>query len=140
MRSFIPRDFKDRWQPQGTSSFDIRVVDTDAVSYLARKPCSILQSAETEKKAKHNAACLARNVSFTPLVVSVDGAFAPEFDRLIKRIAGGLSSKWDKPYSPTINWVRNRLSFAVLRATNLCMRGTRSKWRSLGVVDGASIC
>ena len=37
-----------------------------------------------------------------------------------------------------IGWIRSRLSFAVLRATMLCMQGSRSRWRPLGIVDGAS--
>ena len=36
-------------------------------------------------------------------------------------------------------WVRARLSFAILRAALLCVRGSRTKWRSLGIVDGASL-
>ena len=29
--------------------------------------------------------------------------------------------------------------FAVLQATMLCVQGSRSHWKSLGIVDGASI-
>ena len=32
-----------------------------------------------------------------------------------------------------------RLAFAILRATGLCVRGSRSKWRCLGLEDGAAI-
>ena len=34
---------------------------------------------------------------------------------------------------------RARLMFAVLRSTILCLRGSRSKWRSLGLEDGAPL-
>ena len=127
------------WHPQGTASFDIRVIDTDAVSYLGRKPSAVLASAETEKKTKYTAACTERNVSFTPLVTSVDGALGDEFNAFMKRLAHGLSSKWERPYARVMGWVRCRMSFAILRATNLCVRGTRTKWRSLGIEDGASL-
>ena len=30
-------------------------------------------------------------------------------------------------------------SFAILRAALLCVRGSRTKWRSLGIIDGASL-
>ena len=37
-------------------------------------------------------------------------------------------------------WMRARLSFAILRATNLCLRGSRTKWRSaFGMDDGAGL-
>ena len=38
-----------------------------------------------------------------------------------------------------MGWVRARLSFAIVQATLLCVRGSRTKWRSLGISDGASL-
>ena len=61
------------WDRQSAASFDIRVTDTDAPSYLNRNPMSILVSAENEKKSKYSTACEERHISFTPLVTSVDG-------------------------------------------------------------------
>ena len=112
--------------------FDIRVSDTGAISYLNRSPMSVLHSAEVEKKSKYSDACQERHMSFTPLVVSVDGMLAPEFTDFLRRIGEALSTKWEKPYSKTMNWVKCRLSFAMLRASSVCFRGTRTKWRSLG--------
>ena len=59
-------------------------------------------------------------MSFTPLVMSVDGMLAPEFASFLRRIGEAM------------NWVKCRLSFAVLGASSVCFRGTRTKWRSLG--------
>ena len=36
-------------------------------------------------------------------------------------------------------WIRAHLSFAILRAALLCARGSRTKWRNLGIIDGASL-
>ena len=117
---------------QGGASFDIRVSDIDAISYQKRSPMSVLHSAEVEKKTKYSDACQERHMSFTPLVVSVDGMLAPEFANFLRRLGEALSTKWEKAYSKTMNWVKCRLSFAVLRASSVCFRGTRTKWRSLG--------
>ena len=41
-----------------------------------------------------------------------------------------------------IVWYRDGsglVSFAILRAALLCVRGSRTKWRSLGIIDGASL-
>ena len=127
------------WDRQSAASFDIRVTDTDAPSYLNRSPMSVLIAAEEEKKRKYVTACEDRHTSFTPLVTSVDGVLAPEFTFFLKRIADGLSAKWDRPYNQIMCWVRCRVSFAILRATNVCIRGTRTKWRSLGLEDGSTI-
>jgi len=99
----------------------------------------VLSSAEAEKKHKYMEACLACHAGFTPLCFLVDGMFATEADLFLHRLADCLSAKWERSYSAVIGWVRSRLSFAVLRATMLCVRGSRSHWRSLGIVDGASI-
>ena len=117
---------------QGGASFDIRVSDTDAISYQNRSPTSVLHSAEVEKKTKDSDAYQERHMSFISLVVSVDGMLAPEFASFLRRIGETSSTKWEKPYSKTMNWVKSRLSFAVLRASSVCFRGTRTKWRSLG--------
>ena len=46
------------WQPQVTTTlFDIRVVDSDAPSYLQKPPITVLKSAEREKKLKYNSDC-----------------------------------------------------------------------------------
>jgi hypothetical protein len=41
------------WQRQTTALFDVRVIDTDAKSYLHQSPQSVLATAEKEKKRKY---------------------------------------------------------------------------------------
>ena len=71
------------WQSQSKALFDIRVVDTDALSYLSHCPQSVLISAENEKKRKYSLACSDRRASFTPLCFSVDGLCGPETGRFL---------------------------------------------------------
>ena len=115
------------WHPQQNASFDIRVTDTDALSYAGKSSEQILRAAEQENKQKYLEACTSRHITFTPLVVSVDGLLAPEFLFFIKTLALRLSEKWGKPYSLITKWVRTRLNFAIFRATNLCIHVTRTK-------------
>ena len=49
---------------------------------------------------------------------------------LMKRLSDQIAMKWEKSHSVVMGWVRARLAFAILRATNLCLRGSRVKWRS----------
>ena len=127
------------WQPQTEALFDIRVVDTDARSYCGRTPIAVLCSAEVEKKRKCSLACQSHRASFTPLCVSVDGLLAPEARFFVQRLSDNLSMKWEQPFGVVSSWVRACLSFAILRAALLCVRGSRTKWRSLGIVNGASL-
>ena len=63
---------------------------------------------------------------FTPLVFSSTGGMGNEATTFYKRLADMMSWKQQKPYSVVINWLRCRLSFAAIRSSILCIRGTRS--------------
>ena len=110
---------------------DVCVVDNDAQSYTNHPVGAILFSTEHEKKNKYTAAAESRRATFTPFVVSVDGIFGREATCFLKRGAECLSFIWKKPYSNMMGWVKVRLQFAILRATNLCLRGPRIKWRTV---------
>ena len=128
------------WQPQVEALFDVRVIDTDAPSHCHRAPNAILESSSQEKKRMYKKAVEDRRGTFTPFVLSVDGLLHKEASHFIKHMATALSSKWDKAYSITSSYVRSRLAFAGVRAVSLCLRGSRTKWRSgLGFDDGAPL-
>ena len=61
---------------------------------------------------------------------------SPQLMVSLKLLATKIALKWEKR-----NWmVRVTLAFAVLRATNLCIRGSRVKWRSaVHMDDGAGL-
>ena len=115
------------WQPQTEALFDIQAVDMDAPSYVKRTVEAALQTAEQEKKKKYLEAVQTRRATFSPFVVSVDGVLGHEVKLLIKRLAEKIAYKWEKSLSELTGWVRARMAFAILRATNLCLRGSRKK-------------
>ena len=119
--------------------FDIRVVDTDARSYLSHSPSAVLASAEAEKKRKYCDACTECRATFTPLCFSVDGLVGDKAACLLKHLGRSLSSTWERHYGEVIRWLRAPLAFALVWATNVCVRGSRTKWRSLGLEDGAAV-
>jgi hypothetical protein len=127
------------WQPQTSALFDIRVINTDAESYVTRSIKSVLFGAEQEKKRKYLEASRDRRATFTPFITSVDGALGTEARFFINHLTDRLSEKWHRKLSVVKNWVRTRLLFATLRATSQCIRGSRRKWRSIGIEDGAPI-
>ena len=63
---------------------------------------------------------------FTPLVLSSTGGMGKAATTFYKRLSSMLSEKRDVPYSTMIGWVRCRLSFALLRASIMSIRGARS--------------
>ena len=52
----------------------------------------------------------------------------------MKKLGDFLAAKWERPYSVVMGWVRECLSFAILRAVVLCVHGSRTRWRSLGLL------
>ena len=57
----------------------------------------------------------------------------------LQRLGNHLTVKWERPFSVIMGWIRARLSFAILQATLLSVRGSCTKWRCLGIVDGTSL-
>ena len=119
--------------------FDIRIVDTDAWSHRARSPHDVLGLAEVEKKRKYLKAYQDGRDTFTPLCVSVDGMLGSEAEFFVKRMSNFLAARWERPYSVVMGWVRACFSIAILPAELLCVRGSRTKWRNLRIVDGTSL-
>ena len=126
------------WEPQAMALFDIRVVDTDAKSYLSHSPVAVLASAEAEKKRKYCDACTERRATFTPLCFSVDGLVGDEAACFLKHLGRSLSVTWEHHYGEVIRWLWVRLAFTLVLVTNVCIRGSRTKWRSLELEDGAA--
>ena len=92
---------------------------------------------KNKKIKKYNNAAIARRASFTPFVVSVDGALGCEATNLSEHIC----MKWGRPYGEVMGWLRASLSFAIIRATDLCLWGSRIRWRSaLDMADGIGSC
>ena len=57
----------------------------------------------------------------------------------MKHLGRSLSLTWECHNGEVIRWLRAHLAFTLVRATNVCVRGSRTKWRSLGLEDGAAV-
>ena len=130
------------WQPQVEALFDIQVIDTDAPSYRRRSPISVLDSGAVEKKRVYCSAVEDRRGNFTPFVLSVDGLLQREASHFIKCLSASLASRWEKPFSDVLTFVRSRLLvlFALVCSASMCLKGSRVKWRNgLSFDDGAPL-
>ena len=70
-------------------------------------------------------ACLQQRRHFSPFVASVDGLLGEEETATPKRLASRLATKWKQYYSKTCGYVKSRIAITLVRATHLCMRGSR---------------
>jgi hypothetical protein len=113
------------WDSQMSTIVDVRITDTDAKSYCTKDPAKVLEQHEREKKKKYLQPCLDRRKHFTPFVVSADGLVGKEAQTFLRRLAAKLALKWKRPYSVVCGYVNTRISIAIIRATHLCLRGSR---------------
>ena len=100
-------------------------LDDGQRSSCSRSPSKVLAEHEARKKRKCLRACQEHRRHFTPIAISTDGQFGREANKFVQRLSELLAERWHKPYSVVCSYVRSRLSIAVVRATHLCLRGSR---------------
>ena len=82
---------------------------------------------EQEKKRAYNARVMEiEQGTFTPIVLTVKGVMAPEATRYHKVLAEKISVKTGERYEDVTRLIRIKLSFLVLKAALLCLRGSRT--------------
>ena len=127
------------WEGNRVALFDNRIVDANAPSYQRSSWDAIARKAAEAKRKKYAQASEDLRSSFTPLVCSTDAVLHREYTAYQKRLASRLATKWDKSYSVVVAWVRVQTQFAIIRAVDLRLRGTRRRLVGLTLQDGAGL-
>ena len=118
------------WQEGQRAFFDVRVFNPFAPTHLQSSIAKCFDSNEREKKRRYNQRVIQiEHGTFSPLIFTPYGGVSRETEHFIKTLSAKLSEKRDVPYSTVINWMRSKISFALLRSAILCVRGTRN-WRN----------
>ena len=106
--------------------FYVCVVHFNAQTHRNLTTHQVLKNAEQEKKRAYNDHIIeVENGRFTPLVFGTNGAMDDESKKFHEELALKLSNKRSKNYSSTLNWIRTRLYFSIIRSALLSLRGTR---------------
>ena len=121
------------WRRGQNAFFDVRITNADNASQQSTKLETILKRHENEKKRKYNKRIMeVEHGSFTPLVFTTSGVMSHECTKFHKALAEKLSVKKNERYDVIVRYLRVKLSFMALKATLLCLRGSR---RGKGVPD-----
>ena len=92
---------------------------------------SVLRKHENEKKNEYNRRVLeVEHGSFTPLVFTTSGAMGHECTKFHKKLAEKVSKKSGEKYEEVMRYIRLKTSFLIVKATLLCLRGSRSLKRT----------
>ena len=106
---------------------DVRVFNPSAQSNRRAPLSSVYRKHKQEKRRQYDQRVREiEHATFTPLVLSTSGGMGRAATTFYKRLAAMLAEKRDVPYAVTLNWIRCRLSFALLRASIMSIRGVRS--------------
>ena len=118
------------WERQRYAFFDVRVCHPNADSYRDMDPDQIFRQHEIEKQRQYASRVLeVEQATFTPLVFSTTGGLAVECKRYYSRLAELVTTKKGENYATTMSWIREKVSFALLRSALLCLRGSRGSRR-----------
>ena len=116
------------WVKGSRAFFDVRVFNPLAQTYLGSTIETAHKTNEDGKKREYNDRILQiEHGSFTPLVFSSFGGMGVECTHFHNRVAEKIAEKRDIQSSVAKSWIRTKISFSLLRTTNLCMRGSRTK-------------
>ena len=114
------------WERQRSAFFDVRVCHPNAESYADFSPQQIYRKHETEKKRKYAERILQiEQGTFSPLIFTTAGGMAPECQMFHSRLAELIATKKAEEYSKTMNWLRVKISFSLIRSALVCLRGSR---------------
>ena len=126
------------WFPQLEASLQITVTDANSPSYMSHSVTDLWGAAEDEKRSTW---LLLRFSAYQCphqyCVVTIDGVLGYQWDILLFLccLAKRLSSHSDKHYGDVFVWIKAWLSFVVIRATDLFLKGSHVSWRSCTGID-----
>ena len=114
------------WRQGQNAFFDVRVTNANCESQQNMTTEAVLRKHEQEKKRAYNRRVMeVEHGSFTPLVFTTSGVMSYECTRYHKALAEKLSEKKNERYDIIMRYLRVKLSFLSLKATLLCLRGSR---------------
>ena len=116
------------WGPYEKTFLDIMITHPNCPSYINKPIEKVYESHERTKKYKYNERIIqVEKGTFTPIIGSTFGGWGPEANRHHKRIATLMAEKKNESYADTINYIRTRLRFSMLKSVLMAVRGVRGR-------------
>ena len=115
------------WREGQNAFFDVRITNADTNSQRNTSLSSILKKHEQEKKREYNRRIMeVEHGTFTPLTFTTTGVMGHECSKFHKALAEKISLKRDERYEDVMRYLRIRFSYLAVKATLLCLRGSRT--------------
>ena len=125
------------WERGQQAFFHIRVFDPNACRYLNKSLQQCHAMNEHKKERLYNERVLkVDHGTFTPLEFSIYGSMRRECNTFYSLLSQLISSKRNLSKSITVNWIRTKVCFALLKCILLCLRGSRTVCRKVSESEG----
>ncbi len=115
------------WREGQNNFVDVCVTNADCASQENSSVKSVLRKHEQKKKRNYNRRVMeVEHGTFTPLIFTTTGVMGHECSVFHKTLAEKLSTKKNEKYEDVVRYLRVKYSYLALKATLLCLRGSRS--------------
>ena len=104
---------------------NMRVINTDALTYQRRLTEKYIQTVEKDKNQKYLDAFLQCWHRVSLFVVLVDSLLGVNFKATMKRLSSRLAVRWKKTYSSTCGYFKSRIDVALVCENHLYIQGFR---------------
>ena len=111
------------WERQRSAFFDVRVCHPNADSCREQNPEQIYKQHENKRKRQYGSRIMeVEQGTFTPLTFSTTGVMGAKCKLYHKRLVELLALKKGESYATTTQWVRAKVSSALIRSALLCSK------------------
>ena len=107
--------------------FDVRIFNPFAPSNSHDSLLSTYKKHERRKRREYEHRIREiEHGTFTPIVLATTGGWGPSASMMYKRLASLIADNTGSPYNQVMRMIRRRISFALIDASIMCLRGARS--------------
>ena len=106
-------------------------IGDSSTSILAR---SYVRQEKVKRRSYEQRIRDVEHASFVPAMFSTTGCMGKHATALYKRIASILAEKTGEKYSAVMAAIRCRISFALLRSTIMCLKGSRRLFENVSAL------
>ena len=115
------------WRDGQNAYFDVCVTNADCESQRNTSLKQVLRKHDLKKKSQYNQRVMQiEHGTLTPLIFTTTGAMSRDCLKYHKSLAEKISEKKGDRYEEVMRYIRTKISFLAVKATLLCLRGSRS--------------
>ena len=115
------------WREGQNAFFDVMITNADTDCQRDTPLKSVLKTQEQKKKLAYNRRIMeVEHGTFTPLIFTTTGVMSHECSVYHKALAEKIAVKQHERYDDVMRYLRIKFSYLALKATLLCLRGSRT--------------